>query len=140
MVMPALLLQKPTKVSKAKEHTAHLKRRLQQWKEGSINSLLSESLTIQKRMKSSNASANTIESTSKKFANLMKSGKVTAAVKLLTDNMQNGILPLTDEAMLLLQSKHPDAEICQESAITEFQAPQIHDVVYEELTLSVRQP
>ena len=36
MVMPALLLQKPSRTSRAKDHSTHLARRLQLWKNGSF--------------------------------------------------------------------------------------------------------
>ena len=45
--MPSLLLQKPTKNSKAKEHNTALGRRLQLWQEGNLASLLKEGETIQ---------------------------------------------------------------------------------------------
>ena len=35
MVMPSILLQKPSKTSKAKDHTEALERRLQLWRQGS---------------------------------------------------------------------------------------------------------
>jgi len=86
MVMPALLLQKPSKLSKSKDHTEALKRRLVLWKKGNLHELLRESETIQSRLKSSTPS-NSIEAVSKKFANLMKKGKLNAAIKLLPTNM-----------------------------------------------------
>ena len=42
MVLPSLLLQKPSRQSKAKEHAAKLDERLQLWREGNITSLLKE--------------------------------------------------------------------------------------------------
>jgi hypothetical protein len=93
MTMPALLLQKPSKDSKAKDHITALKRRLELWLLGDIQSLLDESDTIQRRLRSS-APVNSVEAISKKFATLMKQGKLSAAVKLLTSNMEGGILPL----------------------------------------------
>ena len=53
MTMPALLLQKPSKDSKAKDHITALKRRLELWLLGDIQSLLDESDTIQRRLRSS---------------------------------------------------------------------------------------
>lgn len=43
----------------------------------------------------------------------MKKSNVNAALKLLTDNMQNGILPLNDGMLNNLKEKHPQPkEIC----------------------------
>ena len=81
MLMPALLLQKPSPKSKSKEHADILKRRLDQWSQGKISDLLYESQTIQRRLKSF-IPTNSDEAISKKFAALMKSGNVNAAIKL----------------------------------------------------------
>ena len=37
-ILPILLLQKPSKNSKSKDHVKHLKRRLDLWSAGDINS------------------------------------------------------------------------------------------------------
>jgi len=49
-VMPSLLLQKPKRNSKAKEHTEVLKRRLLTWKNGDIDSLVREARFIQSNL------------------------------------------------------------------------------------------
>ena len=130
MVLPALLLQKPSKESKSKDHVTALKRRLISWKEGDILGLLRECGTIQSRIKLS-APKNTTEATSKRFANLMKQGKMNAAVKLLTSSMQGGILNLDTETMNLLRAKHPEPTPSSEEAIYNHQAPEVHPVVFE---------
>ena len=107
MAMPALLLQKPSKESKSKDHVTALKRRLASWKKGDIAELLKECDTIQGRIKIS-APKRTTEATSKRFAALMKQGKINSAVKLLTSSMEGGILNPDTETMTLLQSKHPE--------------------------------
>ena len=45
--MPALLLQKPSKASKAKDHLKALERRLRVWEEENIIELVNEGKTIQ---------------------------------------------------------------------------------------------
>ena len=132
MIMPHLLLQKPAKDSKAKDHSEAIKRRMALWHRGDLSAIFQECDTIQKRMKKSMPS-NSTEAISKKFASLMKKGNASAAVKLLTSNMEGGILPLTEETMQLLQSKHPEAQECQPEAIFEMQAPEVHPVVFEEI-------
>ena len=47
MIMPHLLLQKPSLKSKSKDHTLALQRRLQLWEKGKIDDLVHESRTIQ---------------------------------------------------------------------------------------------
>ena len=46
-VMPTLLLQKPRKNSKSKDHLKSLERRFEIWKEGNINQIYEEGKTIQ---------------------------------------------------------------------------------------------
>ena len=50
MILPSLLLQKPSKKSKAKEHSLKLSQRLILWREGNIMTLLREGKAIQKHL------------------------------------------------------------------------------------------
>ena len=50
MIMPALLLQKPSRKSKSKDHIFHLEKRLGWWREGNIDLLIREGRAIQARM------------------------------------------------------------------------------------------
>ena len=43
-----------------------------------------------------------------KFKNLMNKGNVKGALKLFTDNMHGGILPLNKETLELLVQKYPE--------------------------------
>ena len=68
--MPALLLQKPSKSSKSKEHLEAPTKRLLLWNKGRIDELLYESQTTQDRLKAPESTAN-ISRTSRKFKFLM---------------------------------------------------------------------
>ena len=46
MIMPNLLLQKPSKNSKAKDHLTALERRMQSWLKGDLIDLLHEGETV----------------------------------------------------------------------------------------------
>ena len=59
-LMPSLLLQKPSKRSKSKDHVKALERRLDLWKKGEIESLVFEAETIQKRLPNNNRKKNNI--------------------------------------------------------------------------------
>ena len=50
MIMPNLLLQKPSKNSKAKDNLTTLERRMQSWLKGDLMELLDEGETIQKNL------------------------------------------------------------------------------------------
>ena len=45
-----------------------------------------------------------------KFKHLVQKGNVNGVLKLLTNNMSNGILPLTDETLHLLRTKHAEMQ------------------------------
>ena len=130
MTMPQLLLQKPSKQSKARDHVNALKRRLATWSSGNIMELYRECVTIQSRMTTTQRKMSP-EAMSQKFTTLMKSGKASVAVKLLTSEMSGGILPFNDETFHLLQTKHPEPKPCHPDALCDFQAPDVHTVVFD---------
>ena len=102
VVFPHLLLQKPSKKSKAKDHmhVKHLQRRLELWKDGNVESLLRESKCIQDRMASRNRPMNpACSSTSnptKHFVKQMEKGNVRNAIRTLSQNKTKGVLKLND--------------------------------------------
>ena len=113
-IMPALLLQKPAKESKSKDHVKALQRRLELWHKGEFEQLLDESQTLQERLPKTSTKSD-ISAISKRFANHMKKGEINKAINVITNNMVNGILPLTDETIALLVEKHPKPkEACSE--------------------------
>ena len=63
----------------------------------------------------------------------MKKGKTTAAVKLLSSNMQGGVLPLNEETKKLLLEKHPEPSPISHEALVESIAEEIHPVVFDEI-------
>ena len=56
-----------------------------------------------------------IEKLSPKFKQLMQKSNENGALRLLTNNMSNGILPLSDEILQIL--KHPEAQQAHHKAI-----------------------
>ena len=135
MIMPAVLLQKTSATSKGKDHTFALKRRMQLWQAGNMSELFFEASTIQKRLKS-HVDSHSIESISKRFSALMQSGRVSAAVKLLSENAENGILPLTDETVTLLISKHPPGHKADESILLAGEIERVHPAIFDEISAS----
>ena len=98
MIMPALLLQKPSFKSKAKQHSECLKRRFTQWQNGDFDSLVREARTIQSKLPKSKVTSSP-DYLAKTFSKLMLQGKVHAALMLLEKEFSNGILNLTDEVI-----------------------------------------
>ena len=109
MVMPNLFLQKPSRNSKSKDHLEALVRRLHLWKVGKLTELLIEGETIQKSLSDSKRTTAFAE-LSKQFKNYMKKGNVNVALKLLTNNMKDGILPLNIQTLNSLKEKHPESK------------------------------
>ena len=91
MIMPSLLLQKPSKKSKSKDHVEKLRKRLDLWKSGSFDELVREARFIQSNVRQ-NRGADNIEQVAKKFNGFIINGKINAALKLLSDAQTNGIL------------------------------------------------
>ena len=71
MVMPGLLLQKPSRKSKSKDHFTSLENRMKLWHVGEIMELLKEAETIQKDLRVSNIPS-TIAEISKKITREMR--------------------------------------------------------------------
>ena len=104
IILPALMLQKPSKKSKSQEHCKKLDDRLAAWKDGRIDELIQECRTIQRRF-SSNERRNK-EDKAKTFAKLVFREKINAAMKLLTD-IDTGVHKVDDTILNELQQKHP---------------------------------
>jgi hypothetical protein len=144
-VMSVLLLQKPHYKSKAKDHTSCLERRLQSWSEGDLNNLLLEGRTIQNRLPKPNPSKNGDTYLARTFSNLMFQGKTSAALQLLTQSGNSGVLHVDDPAdrsdpesqsvLDVLKSKHPQAQPASPDAVPfiSSEAPQIHPVVFDQI-------
>ena len=105
MTVSSLLLQKPSRKSKAKQHSAKLSQRLTLWKEGKIDILLCEGKAIQRQFQQKPRSK---EEITKIFSRLMLQGKVIATLKFFESEAQAGeILSLNDETLQGLYAKHP---------------------------------
>ena len=117
MIIPSLMLQKPSSKSKAKEHAECLNRRLEFWKKGEIACILQEAKLIQRRLLSSKKPKSS-EDISRIFAKLMMEGKISAALKFLDSESSGGVLPISNNVLEDLKSKHPKPEpILEESLL-----------------------
>ena len=129
MVLPSLLLQKPSKKSKAKDHWAVLTL----WHDGNILELSKEGATTEGTLKSVNT-RNTIGEISKNFIKKTKHGNINGAIKLLTNNMQNGVFSLNEKTLELLRQKHPKASPATEGVLLTDDIQKIHPIKFENLT------
>jgi len=129
-VMPALLLQKPSKTSKSKDHVDALSRRLVKWKNGEFIQLLREAEALQKRLPKAEKKKN-INIISRKFREHVSKGNLNSAIKLLSNNMEGGILPLNDETKALLKVKHPVAKKADEDVKLQGPLPTVENVIFD---------
>ena len=70
---------------------------------------------------------------SKKSALLIEKGNIDGALKLLTRNISNGILPLGDKTLGPLKQKHPASSELNEEVLLRGQKPSVHPVVFEDI-------
>ena len=114
MVLPSVILQKPSATFKSKEHSVAIERRLALWRQGDLNMLMKEIRFIQDRFVNSKR-ARSVEDISRTFPKLVFQGKLMAAIKLLDKESSSGLLNLSDEVLAQLKEKHPvPAEIEEE--------------------------
>ena len=135
MIMPALLLQKPTFKSTAKEHSKCLSRRLKQWESGDFDGLISECRTIQGKLRANSKPFNQ-EHLAKTFAKLIFEGKVKAAMRLLDEQGSTGVLPLSQSTINELKRKHPEANEADPSVLIDGQMPYVDPVMFCNITES----
>ncbi len=88
MIIFPLLLQKPSRSSKAKDHKIYLAKRLALWRSGEICKIVKECTTIQSRLK---APKPDVDHHEKVFARLMLQGKVSAALRWV-GSQRSGLL------------------------------------------------
>ena len=140
-LMPVLLLQKPARRSKAKDHITCLERCLEAWRQGDLNDLLREGRTIQQCIPTSSQFVND-EQLARSFANLMFQGKTNAALRLLTDQGRGGVLHLDDHLDTsngqrrvkgVLLDKHPSGQPLHPDVVCSEDPYETHPVLLESI-------
>ena len=130
----SVLLQKPHAKSKSKEHVACLERRLLLWHNGDIPALLNEGKCIQDHLQSAIQSGTKPRNNVRVFDHLMSLGKVSAALKILSEDTKRGVLsldsqipsglddngdPLFKPVRDILAQKHPQGQVAAANALLE---------------------
>ena len=142
LVLPILLLQKPSRASKTKHHITHLERRLRWWLKGDLDELAREGRAIQQRLPK-NGSNKVNLNLARSFSNLMFMGKCKAALDLLSREEKGGILHLDDPVnpndlnsptvRESLIGKHPVGQPAYISCIISDEPQDPHPVIFESL-------
>ena len=128
MVMPALLLQKPSRKSSAKQHKEYLTRRLDLWSEGNFEELLKEGRYIQHKMQQKFAKDE--ENAAKMFTRFMLLGKVNAALRLLDKQEALGVAKLDGNTIKKLRELHPEAVPAKAETLQEGEIPYFDPVIF----------
>ena len=68
---------------------------------------------------------------------MMSKGNINDALKLLTENMSNGILPLNDKTLMMLKQKHPEANEPPQEVLLQGPTRPVHPIVYEDMDESL---
>ena len=142
VVLPILLLQKPSAKSKAKDHSACLQRRMITWLDGNLNDLVSEGRTIQQHFHKSRQKYSE-QRLARSFANLMFEGKTKAAIRLLSEETKGGMLHLGDKVDTtttvrdVLVDKHPPGQPAHPESLIDDVPPEVHPVLFESIDASM---
>ena len=132
-LMPQLLCQKTHEKAKISENIAALRRRMTMWQRGNINELLSEARALQERRRVHPNRLNHPEDTARKFGNKMRAGKVSTAIRSLSEEDTNGVLQISQDTLRLLANKHPPASD-QEGILLGGDATPPNAVIFERIT------
>ena len=93
-ILQVLVLQKPSHTSKSRDHTKHLKRRMDIWKAGNLEKILLEGKCIQEHLPKPSKRRDKSK-LAKSFQRLVSRGKIKKALRLLS-NSSSGVLGLDD--------------------------------------------
>ena len=107
MVLPTLILQKPSATS-SKEHSKAIERWLNLWRQGDLDLLLKEVRFIRGKFVNSKK-ARTFKDISKVFAKLVFQENLSPAIKLFDSQSSTGLHNLTLEFLEWLKKKQPKA-------------------------------
>ena len=143
IVLPILLLQKPSKTSKTKEHIACLERRLSLWSSGELMELVTEGRALQQRLpRGADARYNSTK-LARSFSNLMFAGKCKAALDLLSNTEKGGLLHLNDpvnpedplslSVKDVLISKHPPAQPAHHDCVLPEDPQEPHPIIFDSI-------
>lgn len=129
MIIGPLLLQKPSKRSKTKDHVRYLEKRLNLWKMGDIFTLMKECRAIQQRLVKSKQRHEQIE---KVFTRLMLKGNVSGALKWIS-SCNTSILMSDEKVIEELKSKHPCAIDASEEVLYGVEQAIPEEVIFEDI-------
>ena len=144
VVLPHLLLQKPSRASKSRDHIACLERRMPLWCNGKLIELLLEGRAIQERRpKSHSKKKKPRSSAATSFAERMYHGRTKEALELLKGKERGGTLNMFDRIPSgsgdvryvrdVLLEKHPPGQPAHTDSLLQNETPPIHPVIFDSI-------
>ena len=118
-VLCILVLQKPSRNSKERDHIRHLEHHLKLWRDGALDELVRKGQVIQSRLRNKSFMRKEAQITCS-FTKLMFEDNFRAALQLLVGHDHGGVLSLDDPADSsnpgyqvrdALHAKHPPAQL-----------------------------
>ena len=131
-----LLLQKPSKKSKTRDHVRCLVERLVLWQTGNLEDLLRKGRVIQKKLLSSKHIEP--DNTDKIFCRLMLQGKVSAALRWIGDH-KSSVHICTTEIIAKLKCLHPSSKKSSNTATLNGPIDKVEGETYESIDADVIQ-
>ena len=131
--LPKLFFQKTHRKSKTSENIKALTRRVNLWQNNSLDELIEEARTIQRRMPRPSSRSKGEEDKARNFGDKMRQGKVASALRALDEGEAGGVLPLNRETISLLHEKHPPPSALDGLRLQGGHIPPNH-VTYEMIT------
>ena len=133
MVLPNLLLQRVSAKSSTLVNKQTLEKRQELWRQRKISVLIGECLVIQSRLSKDKVRQKQQNNIGETFQKLMIKGNINGALRLLTSQQCNGILPLSDETMNELHLKHPEASPLNDDLLLKGPVNEVNAVIYESI-------
>lgn len=106
-LLPKLVLQKTHSKARTSDNVKAVTRRVNLWLNNNLNELLDEARTIQKRLPRPSQKNGRHEDNARSFADRMRQGKVSSALRALNEGEAGGVLPINRQTISLLEEKHP---------------------------------
>ena len=107
-IFPKFFFQKTHRKAKTRDNVKAVTRRVELWQNNRLDELLEEARAIQNRLPRLHPSKKPDGDKARNFANKMRHGKVSPALRALDDGQSGGVLPLNKETIDLLKEKHPE--------------------------------
>ena len=128
-----MMLQRPSKRSKARDNAKYLSKRLALWQDGKLDQIMQELREIQKRIKIKVDKK--VDQRKKAFCRFMLQGKVAKAVQFIdnSEGASTGVLPATEENVAKLQLKHPAAGPLNSEQVVVHTSDPVEAVIFEEV-------